>query len=80
MSKFEHREKFRKFAVSNTIEIKLHFLDISKATRLKRVLQRNNEKGVTFEFDVSQDNFEFMETWFERPSMEELKEGIIINE
>ena len=80
LSKFEHREKFRKFAVSNTIEIKLHFLDISKATRLKRVLQRNNEKGVTFEFDVSQDNFEFMETWFERPSMEELKEGIIINE
>ena len=80
LSKFEHREKFRKFAALNNIEIKVHFLDITKATRLKRVLQRNNEKGVTFEFEVSQDNFEFMETWFEKPSMEELKEGIIINE
>ena len=80
LSKFEHREKFRKFAALNNIEIKVHFLDITKATRLKRVLQRNNEKGVTFEFEVSQDNFEFMETWFEKPSMEEIKEGIIINE
>ena len=80
LSKLEHREKFRKFAASNNIEIRLHFLDITKATRLKRVLQRNNQKGVTFEFEVSQDNFEFMETWFERPSAEELKDGIIINE
>ena len=44
---------------------------------MKRVLSRNNEKGVTFEFEVTQDNFEFMEAWFERPSDKELKKGII---
>jgi len=80
LSKFEHREKFRKFAETNKFEIKIHFLDISKATRMQRVLSRNIEKGLTFEFEVTQDNFEFMEAWFERPSDKELKKGIIINE
>ena len=55
LSKFEHREKFRKFATDNGYKIKLHFLDISKEIRLKRVMNRNQEKGETFEFEVSQD-------------------------
>ena len=79
-SKFEHREKFRKFARINNIEIKIHFLDVSKGTRLKRIGERNNEKGETFEFEVTQENFEFMESWFEKPSEIELKNGIVINE
>lgn len=48
LSKFEHREKFRKFAQLNSFEITTHFLDIPKETRLKRVLKRNTEKGETF--------------------------------
>ena len=80
LSKFEHREKFRKFAEKNEIEVKLYYLDVSKTTRMKRVLQRNKEKGVTFEFEVGKENFEFMEAWFERPSDKELKNGILINE
>jgi len=80
LSKFEHREKFRKFAEKNKIKIMLHFLDVSKETRLNRVLRRNKEKGATFEFEVNRDNFEFMEAWFERPSENELKKGIVIYE
>jgi predicted kinase len=80
LSKIEHREKFRKFAEKNKLEIKLHFLDVSKTTRMKRVFQRNKEKGITFEFEVSKENFEFMESWFERPSKKELEKGIIISE
>ena len=80
LSKFEHREKIRKFAEKNKINIRFHFLDVSKETRRKRVLHRNKEKGATFEFEVNRDNFEFMEGWFERPSEKELKEGIILNE
>ncbi|MEI6864447.1 ATP-binding protein [Flavicella sp.] len=80
LSKFEHREKFRKFAKINNFEIKIHFLNISKETRLKRIFERNNEKGKTFEFEVTQENFEFMENWFEKPSEIELKNGILINE
>lgn len=80
LSKFEHREKFRKLAEKNKFEITMHFLDISKSTRLKRVLKRNTERGLTFEFEVSRDNFEFMESWFERPSGNELEKAIIIYE
>jgi len=80
LSKFEHREKFRKFAKLNNFELKTHFLDISKETRLKRVIKRNNEKGETFEFEVTQENFDFMEKWFEKPTKQEIKNGILITE
>jgi len=79
-SKFEHREKFRQFAKNNGFEIKTHFLDISKKTRMKRVMKRNNEKGDSFEFEVTQENFDFMENWFERPAELELNNGMIITE
>lgn len=79
-SKLQHREKFRKFAAENGYQIKFYFLDISKQTRWKRVMERNNEKGATFEFEVSKENFDFMETWFEKPSETEMIYGIIITE
>ena len=78
LSKYEHREKFRKFAMDHNFEVTLHFLKISKETRLKRVLKRNKEKGKTFEFEVTKENFDFMEDWFEKPSETEMKNGIII--
>ncbi|CAM4375589.1 AAA family ATPase [Gillisia limnaea] len=80
LSKFEHREKFRKFASLNGYEFKIHFLDISKETRLNRVTKRNAEKGKTFEFEVSKDDFDFMENWFEKPNEKEMNGGIIIGE
>ena len=80
LSKFEHREKFRDFAKANSFKIKTHFLDITKETRLSRVFQRNAVKGDTFEFEVTQENFDFMENWFEKPSKAELKNGKIITE
>ena len=79
LSKFEHREKFRKLAKQYNFEIKIHFLDIPKVIRLKRIFKRNTEKGETFEFEVTESDFEFMETWFEKPLKEELENGIIIN-
>ncbi|WP_179333152.1 AAA family ATPase [Winogradskyella costae] len=80
LSKFGHREKFRKFAEMNGYIIKLHFLDVSKTKRLERVMTRNTEKGATFEFEVTNDNFEFMETWFEKPTENEMRDGILISE
>ncbi|MGB5264072.1 MAG: ATP-binding protein [Lutimonas sp.] len=78
LSKFSHREKFRKFAETHGYEVKIHFLEISKELRLERVMKRNKEKGGTFEFEVTKENFDFMETWFEKPSQKEMAEGIII--
>jgi len=47
---------------------------------MKRVIKRNTEKGDSFEFEVTQENFDFMENWFERPSELELKDAITITE
>tara|TARA_R110000751_G_scaffold48844_5_gene108543 strand:+ start:214 stop:702 length:489 start_codon:yes stop_codon:yes gene_type:complete len=80
LSKFEHREKFRRFAKLNNFELQLHFLDISKETRFKRIMKRNEDKGDTFEFEVSKDNFDFMETWFEKPTESEMIKGVLITE
>lgn len=80
LSKIEHRNKFVDFANLNNIQIKTHFLDISKETRYNRIIKRNTEKGDAFEFEVSKDNFDFMESWFERPTNKELKNGVIITE
>jgi hypothetical protein len=55
-------------------------LDIPKEERRSRVLRRNREKGESYEFEVSLENFEFMETWFEQPTLEEMKEGILISD
>lgn len=78
LSKVEHREKFRKFAAQNGYDLKIHFLDISKEKRLERVLHRNKNKGATYQFEVTQENFDFMETWFEKPNQEEMVNGITI--
>lgn len=77
-SKLEHREKFRKFAKKNALKYKFHFINIPKETRKHRILERNKNKGETYEFEVSEENFEFMEGWFEKPTDIELKNAIII--
>ena len=43
-------------------------------------MKRNDEKGATFEFEVSKENFDFMENWFEKPNEKEIANGIIITE
>ena len=80
LAKFSHREKFRNFAQENNLQFKLHFLNVPKEVRKERVLKRNTEKGATFEFEVSDENFEFMETWFETLTEKELEHSIIITD
>lgn len=77
LSKFDHREKFRQFALENKIPVLLHYLDVPKNVRRARILKRNSEQGSTYEFEVSEANFDFMESWFEPPSSEELKNAVI---
>ena len=80
LSKFSHREKFRNFALENNIEFQFHYLDVSKEIRWQRVQNRNQEKGATFEFEVSLNDFNFMESWFEVPTNDELNEAIYISQ
>jgi predicted kinase len=80
LSKVKHREKFRRFAKLHNYELKTHFLDLPTETRLERVMKRNKEIGETFEFEVSKENFDFMEAWFERPTDNEMIGGVVIRE
>lgn len=77
-AKKERREAFYAFAKAYNIPIQLHFLDIPSEIRKQRVVQRNQEKGATFQFEVSETDFDFMETWFERPTPKEVEDAIII--
>lgn len=79
-SKTAHRDKFRKFAQTHDFDLTTHFLDVSKATRMSRIIARNEDKGATFEFEVSKEDFDFMEDWFEKPTIAEMVEGITIVE
>ena len=80
LSKQSHRQKFREFAQQHNYKVKLHYLDVPKEVRWQRVVQRNTEKGDSFEFEVSREDFDFMETWFEKPTEEELQGGTIVTE
>ncbi|WP_405203428.1 AAA family ATPase [Dokdonia sp. LLG6352-1] len=64
-AKADRRARFYAFAKAQQIPFQLHFLDIDKEVRQQRVTHRNLEKGMTYQFDVSPADFEFMETWFE---------------
>ena len=80
LAKKSHRQKFIDFAKENEYKATLHYLNVDKQIRLERVMNRNSEKGDTYEFEVTKENFDFMESWFEPPTDEELKNAIVIEE
>ena len=77
-AKKARRMAFYAFAKANNYDYKVHYLDIPKAQRRQRVIQRNREKGPSFQFEVSPEDFEFMETWFEAPQAKELQNAVHI--
>lgn len=68
------RERFYKWARSNGVAFKLHFLDVPKKPRWERVSRRNDEPGETF-LKISKKAFDWKEKNFERPSDDELIEN-----
>ncbi len=80
LSKFEHRQKFRNFAVKHNITCQLHYLNIPKEVRWKRVQNRNKNKGDTYQFNVTEHDFNFMENWFESPTASELNGAICMTQ
>jgi predicted kinase len=71
-SKKDQRDRFRSLVLSSGHQPELHFLDISVETRRDRVKQRNLTKSETYEFHVNEKTFDWMESYFERPTQEEL--------
>ncbi|WP_299213591.1 ATP-binding protein [uncultured Dokdonia sp.] len=77
-AKKDRRARFYAFAKAYNIPFQLHFLDLPLEVRKQRVIKRNQEKGTTFQFEVSETDMEFMETWFEKPTPNELEHALII--
>lgn len=70
-AKQERRTAFYEILNKHKVAFELHLLDVPSATRKRRVQQRNAEKGDTYQFEVSDQDFDFMETWFEPLTEEE---------
>jgi len=69
----EHRNAFARFAGQIDCPAELHWIDIGKEERWRRVQQRNREKGVSFAMEVNEDMFAFMEGRWEAPCDKEMK-------
>ena len=71
----EDRAKARARAQRLGIDVELHFLDVDRDERWRRVDRRNRDRGETFRIAVSRADFDFVETLFEPPDAEELAQS-----
>jgi len=69
----KERRIFYDWAVALDLAVVLHFLDVPKSVRWKRVQQRNAERGETFAIDVTPQMFDFMETLWQAPDAAEVQ-------
>ncbi len=72
----QSREYYRTWAISHGAEVSLHFLDVPMEERRRRVRKRNEEKGATFAFEVTDEMFDYVEAMFTPPSDDELVNGV----
>jgi predicted kinase len=80
-SKKEQRSRFYAFSMSSGYSTyELHYLDVPVSIRKARVERRNIDKPATFQFEVSQEIFDWMEGYFEPPQNDELSNAVIVNE
>ncbi|MCA3255110.1 MAG: ATP-binding protein [Alphaproteobacteria bacterium] len=68
----DHRTRWRDCAVAAGIPAMLHHVDVGVEERWRRVEQRNREKGPSFQFEVTREMFDFVETMWEAPTAEEI--------
>jgi predicted kinase len=73
-SQAQSRVRFVELAGKAGLSVQLHFIDVSASERWRRVQERNNRKGETYNlpFDVTREMFDFVETLWEPPTDEEM--------
>ncbi len=76
----DHRKDFINFFSKENVPVTIHFLDIDKGERKRRVESRNREKGDTYVMEVDDSLFDFMEGIFEPPSDSEGVPVKVLNE
>lgn len=79
---FTKREKRKLFLELITVhgkEVQEHYIHAKHEIRRKRVLERNENKGDTFSFEVTPGMFDFMEGEFHKPTEYELANAIVMD-
>lgn len=74
-----NRDKFIALAKAANSPYQLHFVTADVELRRARVKERNQKKSGTFEIEVSDDAFAFMEHRFEAPQGFELEQCLVID-
>jgi predicted kinase len=74
------RDRMRSLVEAAGYQAVFHFVDADLPLRRQRVVQRNAEKGDTYSFDVTPAMFDFMESYFERPTALELARSTVITQ
>lgn len=77
---FDFREYYRKWALGIGADVSVHYLDIPVKERRRRVKKRNEEKGSTYAFEVTDEMFDYVEPMFVPPDEDELVNGKRITE
>ena len=78
LARLEDRDRCRGRGMQTKGSVKLHYLDVDGDIRRAGVRRRNLERAGTYAFQVSDAMFDFMETWFEPPSDDELYGAMIV--
>lgn len=60
------------------VPFEVHFLDVDRATRWERVQKRNNEKGESYCFEVTEEMLDFMDKVYDPLDPEEMSGELII--
>jgi len=71
------RKRVQKVLQKSARAIVIHFFDIDKATRWKRIEERNIKETETYQFHVSKTTFDYCDTLFEPLDRHEQKIAII---
>lgn len=66
------RDIFAVWAGSRGFKTSLHFVDVPLDNRWRRVKKRNTEQAETFQFEVTREMFDFIESIWEAPSEAEM--------
>ena len=67
------RDIFANWAAEKGYSVSLQFVDVPVETRWARTQKRNTEQAETFQFEVTREMFDFIESIWEAPDSAEMK-------
>lgn len=76
----QQRQRLRDALSAQGWNVRLHYLNVPAGERWRRVSQRNDAQGETFQLEVTRGMFDFCEDLFELPDAAELAGAVRVGE